>query len=571
FILAVETLGNLIRQNKNIKGININDTEIKILQYADDTSGILQDIKSAKEFLKTIDEFGKHSGLKLNIEKTEGMWLGKNKNNQSKPLGISWSNQPLKILGIYMSYNKEENNRLNFEEKITKCKQILNLWQTRNLTLLGKTQIVKTFIISQFSYPTRVNTIPDKYLDEINQMIFKFIWGSKKAKIKRNIMHNTIENGGLKVPDVKSIVQASRCIWIKKYTTPGENAWKTLFTNALIKSDLNHKIIFHCNFDIEQWPNRQLLSPINREILTEWFRFNNTSEISKTQIIWYNKSILIQRKAVFYPTFLQVGIICTDDLYHENKELRNFAFWKAKGIPNKDFLKWAGLVSAVTKHLKKNQREEEFFRSVNLESEELTFLNRSLTVVTPKFIYENLIQQKCGDITNTPRIARYTNIETNWSTYYKIALTIPIDTKTREFQYKFLHDALINNFWLKKWEILESDLCTFCQNAKEDIIHLFWECEHVKRFWNNFKEKYNTVLTEPLNLFLIVCSNSDPLLCTLILLAKRYIYECRFTSSNPDIQTFKWKVAYLRNTEFEIARRHCTVQKYLKKWEPLIV
>ena len=32
-----------------------------------------------------------YSGLKLNIEKTEGLWIGANKNEQSKPFGISWS------------------------------------------------------------------------------------------------------------------------------------------------------------------------------------------------------------------------------------------------------------------------------------------------------------------------------------------------------------------------------------------------------------------------------------------------------------------------------------------------
>ena len=48
FILTVEILANIIRQNKNIKGIKLNETEIKTLQYADDTCGMLQDIKSAK-------------------------------------------------------------------------------------------------------------------------------------------------------------------------------------------------------------------------------------------------------------------------------------------------------------------------------------------------------------------------------------------------------------------------------------------------------------------------------------------------------------------------------------------
>ena len=94
FILIAEILGNAIRQNENIKGIKLKHSEIKILQYADDTCGILQDIKSAKHFLKTIEEFGEYSGLKLNKEKTEGIWIGANRNKKSEPLGISWPKNP---------------------------------------------------------------------------------------------------------------------------------------------------------------------------------------------------------------------------------------------------------------------------------------------------------------------------------------------------------------------------------------------------------------------------------------------------------------------------------------------
>ena len=39
FITAVELLSNNIRTNSNIRGINIGETEIKVLQYADDTTG----------------------------------------------------------------------------------------------------------------------------------------------------------------------------------------------------------------------------------------------------------------------------------------------------------------------------------------------------------------------------------------------------------------------------------------------------------------------------------------------------------------------------------------------------
>ena len=53
---------------------------IKLLQYADDTLGIIQDDISAKHFLQVIIDFGHISGLTLNMTKTEAVWLGVNRN-----------------------------------------------------------------------------------------------------------------------------------------------------------------------------------------------------------------------------------------------------------------------------------------------------------------------------------------------------------------------------------------------------------------------------------------------------------------------------------------------------------
>ena len=37
FILCVEVLGKMIKNDKEVRGIRINETELKLSQYADDT------------------------------------------------------------------------------------------------------------------------------------------------------------------------------------------------------------------------------------------------------------------------------------------------------------------------------------------------------------------------------------------------------------------------------------------------------------------------------------------------------------------------------------------------------
>ena len=70
FVLSVETLAKAIRESKNIKSILVNQKEIKISQYADDTTLTLDGSKKSLEAsLNVLDKFGDVSGLRLNDKK----------------------------------------------------------------------------------------------------------------------------------------------------------------------------------------------------------------------------------------------------------------------------------------------------------------------------------------------------------------------------------------------------------------------------------------------------------------------------------------------------------------------
>ena len=67
FILCVEVLGIMVRNNDNIIGYRIGNTDIKIEQYADDCTFILNGTEqSFTACMKTVSEFSSVSGLYLN-------------------------------------------------------------------------------------------------------------------------------------------------------------------------------------------------------------------------------------------------------------------------------------------------------------------------------------------------------------------------------------------------------------------------------------------------------------------------------------------------------------------------
>ena len=109
-------------------------------------------METVKEALKLVDEFGKLSGLTLNVTKSKAMWLGKWEKNKNNPLNLKWMRSTMLILGVHVSYNERENNELNFNLKMREMQTNSDIWRARNLTLFGKVMIIKSLGLSQLVY-----------------------------------------------------------------------------------------------------------------------------------------------------------------------------------------------------------------------------------------------------------------------------------------------------------------------------------------------------------------------------------------------------------------------------------
>ena len=81
FILCVEILGIMIRENKHIKVIFVNNVEHKLSQYTDDAEFLLAgDMVSLETCITFIDNFGRKSGPCVNAGKASAVWLGSKRN-----------------------------------------------------------------------------------------------------------------------------------------------------------------------------------------------------------------------------------------------------------------------------------------------------------------------------------------------------------------------------------------------------------------------------------------------------------------------------------------------------------
>ena len=114
FILALESLLAAIKQNKDITGIETEGKVIKCTAFADDLTNFLRDKKSYEALNSLLDTYGDCSGLKVNKEKREAYWLGSSHKNH-ETLDINKVNEPIKILGIYFTYDQHKSKELNFD------------------------------------------------------------------------------------------------------------------------------------------------------------------------------------------------------------------------------------------------------------------------------------------------------------------------------------------------------------------------------------------------------------------------------------------------------------------------
>ena len=113
FILAIEVLACRIQDDKGIKGILINEEEVKLTLFADDMTCFLRDIASYHCLLATLQLFCKFSNLRVNDDKTEIFAIGR---HHLDPTKYSHKIQKsIKILGIVFDHHGASRMRANFD------------------------------------------------------------------------------------------------------------------------------------------------------------------------------------------------------------------------------------------------------------------------------------------------------------------------------------------------------------------------------------------------------------------------------------------------------------------------
>ena len=494
FIIVLELLAVSIRNNHGIKGITVGGNEIKLVIFADDMTTFVRDKQSYLTLFNVVNLFGIHTGLKINHDKTESLLLGNLKESASSlELDVCEFKRYVKILGVYFTYNTALFHKLNFESVEKSLKELLKGWSWRGLTLIGKVQIIKSFALPKVLYRLTVIASNKEFIKKINTLLFSFVWKGKD-KVKRTVLINQIEKGGLKMPDLNSIISTQRIMCIKKYLTPYAASWKSFLDFHLRK--VGGKFLFHCNFNYSKLSI--ILPKFYKECIMTWASLNceNPSSASEIfeQFLWNNRFICIDSRSVYNQKLIDVGVITVRNLLDSHGNLKQFGYLQHEHVSPIDHYFLFSLFSAIPKEWRRLFQTKEnaallHDNFVDLDSFSLRLGGEKLNVkeIQSKLLYATFSCKTSSNPTSMKKYNEMFNTETfelDWERIFSFKLKITLNTKLREFQYKILHRICYTNILLFKFGLADSPLCYFCNKELETLEHFLFYCSKVSTFWN---------------------------------------------------------------------------------------
>ena len=489
FILAAELLACKIRQDKEIQGINIFGKELKLSQFADDTTLLNSSCNSINKAIAVLENFGDISGLKLNPSKTKALWLGPWRHRQDKPFGFQWPEKPIRVLGTFISYNEKENEKYNFTLKLQKLKSILDIWNCRSLTIFGRCLIAKSLGISQLIHSLSSLDVPLEYLNAVNSAIFKFIWKNKKDKIKRKVMFLDYDQGGLRAPSIYALSKSLKLAWISRLLAvdygSGES-WKAI-PNYFFERYGGLNFILRCNYDKKfldqiELPQFYKLSLLYFLELKEFF----PNQSGQEQILFNNKDILIHGHSIFYRNWYDRGVYLVHDLLKTDGNFLSYSEFIQKYDLKCNFLIYFQVVSAIPRHFVESARANPTDRSDMLLNSMFQLspeISLNLTKMKNRDYYWLLINKEPVELKALSKWERDLQIDQeSLKTFFSRSKCVCKDNKLKEFYFKLLHRIVVTKKELFLFGLAEDAKCPYCE-MNDSIIHTFHSCNWSQLFF----------------------------------------------------------------------------------------
>lgn len=340
FRICAEILAIKLRESNDINGIKFLGREKKIFTFAGDTLILMVDgsKKSIESSLGILREFAEMSGIRVNLDKAKGIWLGSSKccdfvlktPNEALKLG----EKTFQLHGIKFDTADLQNVcDMNFRVKLENIrKYILRHWKHKNSASEDHYEVLKTIVLPTFKQI--FSTLPNPSDSLLEDLESEFCFFAK---------------GGSHGVDIKTIMMSLKLVWVgdivlERSTLPFDSEIKTIALCG--KQNIKNRV-------------KKVTNVFWREVLEAWLHFSEKSPEQKTypsmEPLFYSKNILIGKKTFFYKSWFENNIVFVNDVLNEDGSIMKLEDLNSKYETELDSHKYEILRDAIEKWVRKKK------------------------------------------------------------------------------------------------------------------------------------------------------------------------------------------------------------------------
>uniref|UniRef100_A0A3B1IPQ1 Reverse transcriptase domain-containing protein n=1 Tax=Astyanax mexicanus TaxID=7994 RepID=A0A3B1IPQ1_ASTMX len=585
FAVAIEPLAEALRSNNHITGIFRHNREQKLSLYADDLLIYVSNLPtSIPTILSILDSFSSISGYKLNLSKSELFPLNSAAAKYSlHTLPFKVVHDKFKYLGVSITDKFENLFKCNFCPLITSIKKDLARWSLLPLSLAARINTIKMNTLPKLSYlfQTLPIFIPKLFFRKLDTLILEFIWNKRPPRLRKSLLQQTKSLGGMALPHMQFYYWAANLralqFWISYNSFHSPPEWLHLEAASCYPFSLYANLYT----PLDHKAPTTIKNTVVKSSVKIWKQFRRHFNFQNLSL-----SCPLISNHLFFPSTLdkgfniwdRAGIKTLHDLYVEGTFV-SFQYLVEKfSIHKNNFFRYLQVRS--------------FASSVNPQfpsAPEPTALD---TFLKPLPIFKKMISQLYNLISSV-QVTCLSNLKVQWEKDLGVLLTedewqqilyrihsSSFCAKHGMIQCKLFHRVYWTKARLNKIYPDTDPLCDRCHRDTASLIHMFWLCPSLFKFWTEIFSTLSEVFGMQLDpnpvtaIFgvlpsaLLMSKHHSDFVAFVTLLARRLIL-LKWKLSAPPMYS-EWIRDVLRYSTLE--RIRCTLNdslsKFKKSWQP---